>query len=232
MDAMMSLAKKHNLKVIEDCAEALGTRINGEPVGSFGDAAAFSFFGNKTITTGEGGALAFRDEEAYQRALLLRDHGMAKNKRYWHEVVGYNYRLTNLQAAIGCAQLEQLETFKEIRSRNFALYDQLLMPSGFFESQEAPSGHEVVKWLYTICLKADLKVDRDDLMKKLKRVGVDTRPVFYPMHEMPAFEHAIRPEPLVHSKSVSYRGLSLPSAVTLKESEIQWVCQQLLELLK
>ena len=109
MDKIMDLAKRYDLFVIEDCAEALGSYFNGHPVGTFGDAATFSFYGNKTITTGEGGMIVFKDKTVAERAAMLRDHGMKKSKRYWHEEVGYNYRLTNLQAAIGVAQFERLE---------------------------------------------------------------------------------------------------------------------------
>ena len=108
MKKITSIAKKNNLRIIEDCAESLGSELNNEPLGIYGDAATFSFFGNKTITTGEGGMILFKDEEVYKKAIILRDHGMSKTKRYWHEMVGFNYRLTNLQASIGLAQLSKL----------------------------------------------------------------------------------------------------------------------------
>jgi len=108
---VMALAEKHKLYVVEDCAEALGSRYLGKHVGNFGDVATFSFFGNKTITTGEGGMLVFRNSKIRDRAKILRDHGMSPERRYWHDEVGYNYRLTNLQAAVGVAQMERVERF-------------------------------------------------------------------------------------------------------------------------
>ena len=109
MEAIMKIAKKYKLRVIEDCAEAHGAMFNEKKVGSFGDVGCFSFFGNKVITTGEGGMCVTNDTNLNERMRILRDHGMSKTKRYWHEVIGYNYRMTNLQAAIGLAQLERIE---------------------------------------------------------------------------------------------------------------------------
>jgi perosamine synthetase len=113
MDEIHQIAKKHHLLVIEDNAEGLGSKYRGKLTGTFGDAGTFSFFGNKTITTGEGGAIIFQDKKAYEHAKVLRDHGMSPAKRYWHEYIGFNYRLTNIQAAIGCAQLERISDFLE-----------------------------------------------------------------------------------------------------------------------
>ena len=140
MDKIMALAKKHNLLVVEDCAEALGSTYRGKPVGAFGDAASFSFFGNKVITTGEGGMVIFQKKEHYELARVLRDHGMNPQKRYWHDVVGYNYRMTNLQAAIGVAQMEQIGTFLNKRKEMAKAYDK------GFSAQRL--GHELSLALY------------------------------------------------------------------------------------
>jgi perosamine synthetase len=112
MNSIIEISKKYNLKIIEDCAEALGSYYYNRPVGVFGDVSTFSFYGNKTITTGEGGMVLFKDNEIAEKARVLRDHGMSKSKRYWHDFVGYNYRLTNIQAAIGVAQFERLNVKK------------------------------------------------------------------------------------------------------------------------
>jgi perosamine synthetase len=232
MENIMGLAKECNLLVIEDCAEALGASIGGRPVGSFGDAAAFSFFANKVSTCGEGGAVMFKDADVYQKAQLLRDHGMSKSRRYWHEDVGYNYRLTNIQAAIGCAQLEQIDSFKKRRMEIFDLYDSLLMPSGFFVKQYICQGVNSSYWLYTICLKSGVEINRDVLVDKLQLLGIDTRFIFYPMSEMPAFTNVKKSGDLNVSIDISYRGLSLPSSVTLKENEIQWISKQILNILE
>ena len=122
----MEIANKHNLYVIEDCAEAHGAEYNGKKVGSFGDIGCFSFFGNKVITTGEGGMCVTNNEELKEKMELFRNQGMSKERRYWHSVIGFNYRMTNIEAAIGLAQLEKIKSFLKIREENSDLYVQLL----------------------------------------------------------------------------------------------------------
>ncbi len=231
MAEILKISEEHDLKVIEDSAEALGAHIDGKLAGSFGDASAFSFFGNKVITCGEGGAILFRKKEDYELALQLRDHGMVKGKRYWHEKVGYNYRLTNMQAAVGCAQLEQIKSFRIRRKKIFQQYNELLLPSGFFDEQELLPGYEGSYWLYTLCVKEKFGLQRDHLITDLLKMGVDTRPVFYPMSDMPAFVDVARSEKLEISRNISYRGISLPSSITLSPNDIKWVCECVLGVL-
>jgi len=228
MESIMRIAKEHSLFVVEDCAEALGATIDGQPVGSFGDAAAFSFFANKIVTCGEGGALIFKDSDFDLKARVLRDHGMTKSKRYWHEMVGYNYRLTNIQAAIGCAQLEQIDYFSRQRIKIFDLYTKLLNPSSLIKLQLIRKSHCSSNWLYTFCLLGGAKAHRDEILGDLQRGGIETRPIFYPMDEMPAFEMAIRTGDLQVSRDISYSGLSLPSSVFLREDEIRWISKKVL----
>ena len=229
MVEIMKIAEEHDLLVVEDCAEALGAKISGQPVGSFGDAAAFSFFANKIITCGEGGAVTFKDKLTYEKARILRDHGMSKDKRYWHEEVGYNYRLTNIQAAIGCAQLEQLASFTERRKKIFDIYDDILIPTGLFERPLVNKDNNESYWLYTFLIKK--VVDIDLLMDKLSKSGIDSRPVFYPMNHMPAFSNLVIEGALSNSISISYRGLSLPSSVLLEIDEIKYICNKLLKIM-
>ncbi|MBK6776482.1 MAG: DegT/DnrJ/EryC1/StrS family aminotransferase [Flavobacteriales bacterium] len=187
MDELMAIARKHKLFVVEDCAEALGALYKGKPVGSFGDAATFSFFGNKTITTGEGGMTLFRDPAVAERAIVLRDHGMDKQKRYWHQMVGYNYRMTNVQAAIGVAQLERLDEFVQAKRNLAAVYNAGL--SGINGVTLPPEEEWAFNgfWLYSCILGESFGMQRDELMEKMMRNGVETRPLFYPLHEMPPY---------------------------------------------
>ncbi|HEX2616791.1 MAG TPA: aminotransferase class I/II-fold pyridoxal phosphate-dependent enzyme [Flavobacteriales bacterium] len=220
MDELMALAKKHDLFVVEDSAEALGAHYKGRPVGSFGDASTFSFFGNKTITTGEGGMTLFRDPVVADRAIVLRDHGMDKQKRYWHQLVGFNYRLTNVQAAIGVAQLERLDEFVEAKRRLAAIYTAGLKAIGGItpppEADWAMNGF----WLYSCLLQEGFGVGRDELMEKMMRNGVETRPLFYPLHEMPPYVRYIRPgQTFPVSTALSRAGISLPSSVTITREE-------------
>ena len=232
MDAIMQIAKEYDLLVIEDCAEALGSYYKGVPVGCFGDAATFSFYGNKTITTGEGGMVVFRDQMVAERATMLRDHGMLKTKRYWHAEVGYNYRLTNLQAAIGVAQFERLEEFiaakKQIAktyNQSFANFPYLQLPA---EKEYCSSSY----WLYTMMVKANAPFSRDKLIDHLHSKGIDSRPVFYTMHEMPPYQLFGNKNKLQQSKKVSECGISLPSSVNLTVEELEYICRSVNDYVK
>lgn len=220
MDELMAIAKKHNLLVIEDCAEALGALYKGKHVGTFGDAATFSFFGNKTITTGEGGMVLFKDETICNKATVLRDHGMSKSKRYWHDYVGYNYRLTNMQAAIGCAQLERLDEFVNAKRKMAAVYNAGLSKHSAItlppEKEWAFNGY----WLYTCIIDPKGGVSRDEMIEKLMKNGVETRPVFYPLHQMPPYVQYIKSgQTFPVADKISLNGISLPSSVTISAEE-------------
>lgn len=220
MDELMAIAKKHGLLVIEDSAEALGALYKGRPVGSFGDASTFSFFGNKTITTGEGGMALFRDAMVADKAIVLRDHGMDKQKRYWHQHVGYNYRMTNIQAAIGVAQLERLDEFVKAKRDLAAVYNEGVKAIGNIapppEEAWAVNGY----WLYSCLIGEGFGMKRDELMEKMMKNGVETRPLFYPLHEMPPYVKYIRPgQSFDVSTRLSRAGISLPSSVTITREE-------------
>lgn len=227
MDSIMAFAAKNNLFVVEDCAEALGSYYKGKPVGTFGDAATYSFFGNKTITTGEGGMLLFKDAKVAQKAMVLRDHGMSKDKRYWHEFVGYNYRLTNLQAAVGVAQFERLEQFVKAKRKIANTYIDTLAKFKFFSTPFDTQEYLNSYWLFTFLVKEDAPFGRDDLMEYLNEQGIETRPVFYPMHQMAPYQSYGSKEDLQVSARVSSRGISLPSSVNLTELELTHICKAL-----
>ncbi len=226
--ALQALAAEHDLLLIEDSAEAIGTTYNGQRAGSFGHAATFSFFGNKTITTGEGGMLLLKDAETYERARMLRDHGMNKQKRYWHEAVGYNYRMTNMQAAIGCAQMERID---HIVARKIAIgkqYNNLLQGQPGITLPPSAANATNTYWLYTLLAETN---DRDGLLDKLQKNGIEGRPVFYPLHQMPVYQpYATGQYP--NSASISARGLSLPSSLTLTEADVATIAGLLLHVLK
>lgn len=232
MKSIMSFAKSKNLIVIEDCAEALGAKIGSDYVGSFGDAATFSFFANKVITTGEGGALLIKNNEIHEKAITLRDHGMRKDKRYWHEYPGFNYRMTNIQAAIGCAQLEQLADFQKKRINIWNTYNSYLKKTNFFDFQQVNSNSTDCKWLYTVLLKNDIHLKRDELLNLLKNYGIESRPVFYPMSQMPAFFNRaiIKPSPV--TENISKRGFSLPSSVSINKKQIKFICDSLIAIIE
>lgn len=235
MDRLIPIANKHNLLVIEDCAEALGSRYQGAHVGTFGHAATFSFFGNKTITTGEGGMLLFRCPTTLARAKMLRDHGMSPERRYWHEEVGFNYRLTNIQAAIGVAQLEKIESIVNRKRWIAAQYDRYLADIAHLQLPKEPNGSHGLNsyWLYTIVLTPEYVIRRDEILDFLKNHGIEARPVFFPMHRMPPYiKYRQRGECYSGANHLSDGGISLPSSVSITENEIKRVCAVLRSVLQ
>ncbi len=226
MRRLMDLAIRHGIFVIEDCAEALGSRYEGSHVGLFGDIATFSFFGNKTITTGEGGMLLFRDASVCAKARILRDHGMSPDRKYWHEAVGYNYRLTNIQAAIGVAQLERADTFIDRKRWIANRYKQALRQSVQL-TLPADSEDGVCQnsyWLYTVLLKPDYASCRNGILDFFRNKGIEARPVFFPLHRMPPYmTYADQAQSYTNSDYLSDAGICLPSSFGLTEDQIEYV---------
>lgn len=230
MGEILSIAKEHGLFVVEDCAEALGSSIEGRMVGSFGDVAAFSFFGNKTITTGEGGMLLFKDLAVHSRAAMLRDHGMTPGRRYWHETVGFNYRMTNLQAAVGVAQMERVDEFIKRKLRIGEVYKSCFAGHAEVQTPSLVSNTLNSYWLFSMLLAPSAKISRDEMMGKLLANGVETRPLFYPLHEMPPYKQFSQQGPFHVSTDISARGMSLPSAVTLTNREVRGIGEKIVSL--
>lgn len=219
MDAIMKIAKKHDLFVVEDCAEAFGSKYKGKYVGGFGDISAFSFYGNKTITTGEGGMVVTNDRVLYERASHMKDQGLAFDREYWHDIVGYNYRMTNICAAIGLAQLEQADNFIARKVQVAKWYMEYLKDTPV-EVPPAVKDTENTFWMFSILLpSAD---QRDDLRAKLKEAGIETRPLFYPIHLMPMYSQKYKK--LKVSEDLGLRGINLPSWPGLTEEQVKYIC--------
>ena len=177
--------------------------------------------------------VVFNDPELTRRARILRDHGMSPGRRYWHECVGFNYRLTNLQAAVGVAQLERVEKLLDSRDTVVAQYDQhLLGISGIEFSPRSPWGRHV-PWLYCLLVSGDeMSISRDEIMKHLQRHGIESRPLFYPLHEMPPYRHFSAPGVTYPvTESLSRRGISLPSGYGLNSTDIRYICAVLTQCL-
>jgi perosamine synthetase len=206
MDAIMEIAKEHKLFVVEDCAEAFGTLYKGRHVGTFGDISTFSFFGNKTITTGEGGMVVSNDKTLIERARHLKGQGLATHREYWHDVVGYNYRMTNIEAAIGLAQLERADEFI-VRKRALAQnYINGLCGLPLDVHAEAPDTIHSY-WMFSVLVKHADK--REPLRQHLANAGIETRPLFYPLHTMPMYSHNFRRHHV--AEDLAWRGINLPS---------------------
>jgi perosamine synthetase len=232
MDPIMETARLHNIKVIEDCAESLGAEYKGQKVGLIGDVGCFSFFANKVITTGEGGMTLTKDAALHERMALLRDHGMSKTRRYWHLEAGFNYRMTNLQAALGLAQMERIDHFLEARRNVVNHYNKNLSQlPGITTPLEADWARNIY-WLYSIEIDPVAAcIDRDHLAIKLMEAGVETRPVFPPLHVQPAYgsgKYGTHPV----AERFAERGMSLPTSNALTVAEAEKVCQALTKILK
>ena len=229
MDSILSIAADHRLIVIEDAAEALGTEYHGRRAGSIGHAAGFSFFGNKLITTGEGGMITFTDPVAARRARFLRDHGMDPGKRYWHQEVGFNYRMTNLQAAVGVAQLERVDQLLAGKLRLAEAYRSGLAACGEKITFPAILPNTLNSyWSFSILIDGLTgEEERDALIQRLSAQGIDSRPFFYPMHEMPPYANFVAPGGCPVSRGLSYRGISLPSSTKISPDEIARICDAL-----
>ncbi len=222
MDALVSIAKEHELFLIEDCAEAFGALYKGKHVGCFGDISTYSFFGNKTITTGEGGMVVTDDETLYDRSVHYKGQGLAKHREYWHDVVGYNYRMTNICAAIGLAQLEQADTFIAKKRQIADWYRKELqgVPVTFH-----PEGSNV-KHSYWMCsILVDDPAKRDPLREALSGAGIETRPLFYPVHTMPMYSQKYQKHPV--AEGLGWRGMNLPSWPDLKQDQISFICDKI-----
>jgi perosamine synthetase len=223
MGEINEIAQKYNLFVVEDAAEAHGAEFNGKKVGGLGNVGIFSFYGNKIITSGEGGMITTSDENLYIRMKYLRDHAMSKEKRYWHTEVGFNYRMTNLQAALGLAQFERIVEIIDKKKEIFDWYQKQLSSMEGIRLNYQASWAKNVYWM--VCLEVDgyTEHQRDELIKNLKTKGIDSRPYFYPVSDMPMYENV--DTPVCHK--VYKRGLNLPSYFDITKEQVDHVCNQL-----
>lgn len=219
MKKIMTIAKKHNLFVIEDCAEAIGTKFDNKYVGSFGDIACFSFFGNKTITCGEGGMVVTNDPTLFDRAKRFKGQGLAKYREYWHDIPGYNYRMTNIEAAIGLAQLEQVEKFITQKRQIAQWYMDELKDLPLKFNKE---GDNMFHTYWMISCLLDSTDIRDEFREYLKINGIETRPTFYPIHTMPMYEKEFAKHPV--AEDIALRGINLPSYPALTHEDVKYIC--------
>lgn len=219
MDDLVKISREFNLFLVEDCAEAFGSLYKGRHVGTFGDIGTFSFFGNKTITTGEGGMVVTEDETLYDRMTHFKGQGLAQHREYWHDVIGYNYRMTNICAAIGCAQLEQADSFILKKRQVAEWYKRDLEGCPVtFQNEVGDVRHSY--WMVSILVPRT--VDRDPLRNALRERGIETRPLFYPVHSMPMYSAAFQRHPV--AEDLGWRGINLPSYPGLEEPSVKEIC--------
>jgi perosamine synthetase len=228
LDEIKAIADENGLFVIEDCAEALGATYKNRRVGLDGDCTCFSFFANKSITTGEGGMVVFKDPEMAQRARILRDHGMNPQKRYWHDYAGFNFRMTNMQAAIGVAQMDRIDELLSRKKVIFEAYDSFLSKIEGVSLLPKNAWSQNSYWLYTLVLNGYDSSVRDQLISNLEFRGLDARPGFYPMHQMEPYKEFAQGKYPV-SSYISANSLSLPCSICLTNEEITHIIEILID---
>lgn len=220
-DELEKWCSKNKIMLIEDAAEAHGARYKNQPIGSFGKISCFSFYGNKVLTTGEGGLCLTDDAKLYKAMKVYRNHGMKKGGIYEHDVVGYNYRMTNLQAAVGCAQFERFNTFLKKRDKISSLYKKYLSQNNNFSFQKYDAAKkQPICWLFSLLSQTD----PNKLRKKLFDQGIDTRPFLRPMHLQKAYREFCDGEKFPNADIIYRHGLTLPTSVKMIENDIKRIC--------
>jgi perosamine synthetase len=228
MGPIMELAEEFNLWVIEDAAEAHGAEYKGKKVGSFGHMGCFSFYGNKIISTGEGGMIVTDNPEWVVKAQMLRDHGMSKEIKYWHPILGYNFRMTNIQAALGLGQMNKIEMIIDQKRRIAQMYSRGLEGVKGVDLPPEETWGKNVFWLYSILIRPETGKKRDDLIEYLHQFQVASRPVFFPMPDMPFYA---RGDHFPIAQKISKQGISLPSGFSLTPENIHYIIELIKQFL-
>ncbi|MEB3123601.1 MAG: DegT/DnrJ/EryC1/StrS family aminotransferase [Snowella sp.] len=222
MLALKQITDEYRLFLIEDCAEAIGSFYQNRHVGTFGDVSTFSFYANKTLTTGEGGMVVTNDQTIFERVVRFKGQGLAKYREYWHDIVGYNYRMTNICGAIGLAQLEQVHKILEKKRKIAELYRQLLLDTEFTVHSEIGN---VSHSYWMVCILVPQGNQRDQIREHLAKAGIETRPVFYPVHTMPMYSQKYQRHKV--AEDIGWRGINLPSYPDLSEEQVKYICKQI-----
>lgn len=225
MDQLSKIAKENNLFLIEDCAEAIGSKYKNKHVGSFGDISTFSFFGNKTITTGEGGMVVTNNKSLHEKVVKLKGQGLALNREYWHDIIGYNYRMTNIQAAIGLAQLEYVDKIL-LKKRDISSFYNKSFQNSKYKFHTSVGDIYNSYWMCSILVPDENS--RDYVRMELNKVGIETRPIFYPVHTMPMYFNNNGNFPIAND--LASRGINLPSYPDLSEKDLSYIVSSLLKI--
>ncbi|MFY9621701.1 MAG: DegT/DnrJ/EryC1/StrS aminotransferase family protein [Pyrinomonadaceae bacterium] len=225
MDPVTTLARERGLFIIEDAAEAHGAEYKNRRVGSIGDVATFSFYGNKIVTTGEGGMVVTNNDELARKMRQLKGQGQDPERRYWFPVMGYNYRMTNVAAAIGLAQMEKIDWHMARRRENAEWYKTYLAQNPQFTLSPEAAWARNAYWINCVVLSKDFPLDRDAVMEELAQAGIESRPFFYPMHALPMYRAPASGFPV--AEGLASRGINLPSSATLTEQDVAYICDAL-----
>jgi perosamine synthetase len=227
MTALKSICRKHKLFLIEDTAQAALSRFNGKAAGTFGDVGTFSFHATKTIAMGEGGCVTVAKKTLFERMKVIRNHGMTRKRFYWHTAVGHNFRLPNLQAAIGCAQLERITETIAQKRRVYETYRRRLEQIDGIVLQNFKKDVQPVVWAFAFQITKTFGKNRDNVMKALLKEGIETRPGFHPFQDLPIYKEYVKSK-LPVSDVLGKTTMSLPSFPQLTEKQIHTICDVLL----
>jgi perosamine synthetase len=236
MDAILEVASRHHLVVIEDAAESIGSEYRGRKAGSFGFASTFSFHGSKTLTTGEGGLLLLDDEDAYHRCLFLRDHGrIIGDKMFWNGEVAFKYKMSSMQAALGLAQLERVADLISMKRQIFSWYQEELDGLDGVELNREATHIKNTYWMVTVILDPRFGLQKEEVICLLSERKIDSRPFFYPLSSLPAYQKSPQIKDFQSRNTVSYRvsdyGINLPSGLDLTVEKVKYICQSLRDIL-
>ena len=229
MDPLLAAASRHNLLVIEDAAESHGALYKGRMTGGLGNAGVFSFYGNKLITSGEGGMLVTNDSALAERANFLHDHAMRPETRYYHSQIGFNYRITNLQAALGLAQLRRAPELIARKRRIMNWYRELLGDREDLKLNPSMAWAESSFWM--VCAILPRRLDPASMMTALRADGIDSRPFFKPLHTLPPLRKYDTGGQFPIAEDLSHRGLSLPCGVKLVREDVEFICSRIRHVL-
>lgn len=235
MDPVLKLAEKYGLKIIEDAAEMHGQTYKGKPCGSFGDISTFSFYANKHITTGEGGMILTDDEKLAQKCRSLRNLCFVPAKRFLHYELGFNFRMTNLQGALGVAQIERLDEFVAIKRKMGRRYTELLKDVNQVTLPVPSTDYaDNIYWVYGVMIKQGFDLDAEKMMAMLAKENIGTRPFFWNMHEQPVFNEMglFVNEKYPVAENMARMGFYLPSGMALTDSQLDTVVEKVKFLLK
>lgn len=232
MIAIQRIAKEYSLKMIEDACPSIGAQVKEKKTGNLSDVAAFSFQGAKTLVTGEGGMLVTNSTKIYEKARYWGNNAKDHSKTFWHTDIGFMYRITNMQAALGLAQLERVEEFINKKRKIFSWYQKRLKGVKGIHLNTEASWAKNLYWMTSIVLDKDVSIGRDEVMDKLKKRMIDTRPFFYPVSMMPMYakKHYAQKNPVAYW--VGTHGINLPSGLMLTEETVDYVARSLIDILK
>ena len=230
MNPVLDIAEDKGLFVVEDTAEAHGAEYKRKKVGGIGDIGCFSFYANKIITTGEGGMLITNNKKIAERSRILKDHAFTENKRFWHDKIGFSYRMSGLQAALGLAQLEKIDELINVRRKNTFLYNKLLKETNGLTLPKEARWAKNVYWMYSVLVEKNFGLSRDRLMECLGSKGIETRLFFIPIHQQPIYAKYFKKQKFPIADDLSKKGINLPSGPMLKKEEIEYICESISSL--